>query len=787
MALPRISATVILLAALAGLPWICNAQENWAKCAYAEYVMHSKDFQPVFQNRNFALQAWPGWFYMPWTWKWRIGYDDDSGRWSLDHGYNGAFLDHARTKVDGEDKLAWIDAHGLRFYVDHLAGKGDLHLWDPDEVGPNRTRIRSTGIRPVPLNHELKKKLEARILERIAKVKGSPNRTAYSLDDEISWGALVAPCMWRCVDDDAAYARWLASYYGKGQVPEDHNWTSYDAILPKLERWAIKDFDCSALMDAWTFNDSAWCNLLHDLVACANAADPDVPCGFVGAQSPSPFGGFDYARLMRKVQFIEAYDLGGSHSLIRSFNPDNALPVVTTHFHRFDEAFPESADESIWHLWYYLAHGNCGLIGWVDEGWFDAETGEPRAWHKTMAPHFHQAARTIGPLMRGAKWMHDGVAIYYNHASVQLGWILDAQAHGNTWWMRHDDHRHGASHCVRRAWEDMLRDEGLQYNYINYVDVIRKGIDIDQYRVLILPATLCLSDVEAQRIRAFCEAGGTVIADYMPGLWDQHGRGRKNGGVLDDLFGVNHDPMLRAKDVFQEGLWTEVDQDHHYDYETNATFLTRDNTCVMHESGFYKAVRGMDAETVRKVGEGQAVLMNLSPQMYNAYRERGCKESGKRITFMKHLHRAGLKRRVEVICEGNDTFGYSITYWKKRFEADADRNKSIDVENIDGNNPTHEDGKKLVAKAISESQDGRIILFLVLHPEITGNSLGERSIKGLKTDRLKIKLKFAQKIDGVRNERTGRAFPASDTFELEWKMNEAVVISFDAPRAPATK
>ena len=31
-----------------------------------------------------------------------------------------------------------------------------------------------------------------------------------------------------------------------------------------------------------------------------------------------------------------------------------------------------------------------------------------------------------------------------------------------------------------------------------------------------------------------------MIADYMPGLWDQHGKGRADGGVLDDLFGVKH-------------------------------------------------------------------------------------------------------------------------------------------------------------------------------------------------------------------------------------------------------
>jgi len=133
--------------------------------------------------------------------------------------------------------------------------------------------------------------------------------------------------------------------------------------------------------------------------------------------------------------------------------------------------------------------------------------------------------------------MHDGIALYYSHASVQLGWVLDATAHGKTWVNRENDHRLGASRMVRQAWENMLCDSGLQSNFLIYADVIQKGIP-PEYRVLILPACLCLSDVEASAIEAFCRRGGTVIANYLPGVWDQHGRGRAKGGVLDALFGV---------------------------------------------------------------------------------------------------------------------------------------------------------------------------------------------------------------------------------------------------------
>jgi len=127
--------------------------------------------------------------------------------------------------------------------------------------------------------------------------------------------------------------------------------------------------------------------------------------------------------------------------------------------------------------------------------------------------------------MAQATWKDDGVAILYNQASIQMSWIMDAQAHGSTWINRNGDSRLGTSFLDRQAWENMLTDSNIQYNYISYDSVVANGIDNSHYKVLILPETLCLSDAEAAQIRTFVANGGTVIADYMPGLWDQHGKG----------------------------------------------------------------------------------------------------------------------------------------------------------------------------------------------------------------------------------------------------------------------
>jgi len=696
---------------------------------YETYIRTSADFKRVKQDKAWALKAWPSWVYMPWTFQWTIGYTDESGRWCLEHGYNGAFVDWDRIDAGGSrtGRLDWINKHGLRFYVDHTAAKRYLHLG----INPKQhaAELHGNGVRITPVNAAMKQTLQGYIKKHIETVKSSPFRAAYALDDEISWGHFVHPTMWCVTDDKAAYQKWLSEIYGPA-APQRDKWITYNDILPKLRTWTVGTFDASPLMDQWTFNDACWANFLGELVEYANSIDPDTPCGFVGGQSPNAFGGYDYARLMRKIQFIEAYNIGSSQAVIRSFNPRNALPTVTTHFHR-------DVADTIWQTWYYLAHGNRGFIGWV-ERWFDGQT--PKPWHKEVAPHYLEAANRIGPLMSGAQWIHDGVALYYSHPSIQLSWILDAEAHGRTWVNRNNDHRLGSSHLVRKAWENMLRDSGLQYNFISYVDVIQNGVP-DEYKVLILPHCLCLSDAEARRIRDFCAAGGTVIADYLPGLWDQHGRGRPAGGVLDDMFGVRHDPNMKAGDIFDQKLWCETDQDANFGYKTWEQLLTNRNTCIRDPSGFNKAVRNMDVMKVNRFGKGTAVLMNLSPQWYNAYRAAGFDAAARRDVFMRHVLAGGVKPRVRLKSAGQKEHGCEITYWKK---------------------------------------DGRVILFLCFNPEITGSETGGGNAAGLKTDTIPVTLQFASPVSAVRDERAGRDLGNGSEFSFNWTMNQAVVISFDA-------
>src|SRR5206468_1304192 len=83
------------------------------------------------------------------------------------------------------------------------------HLWDGNEVKPHLDALHSAGLRAVPLNDALFRKLQGIIRGNIDAVKSSPFRAAYALDDEISWRHFVHPAMWRVTVEPQPYEHWL--------------------------------------------------------------------------------------------------------------------------------------------------------------------------------------------------------------------------------------------------------------------------------------------------------------------------------------------------------------------------------------------------------------------------------------------------------------------------------------------------------------------------------------------------------------------------------------------------
>ena len=717
MPLPRVPA----LLGLACLGMACARAEPAPPArdsdrTYLDYLRQAPEYQPV---KPVAARRWDTWIYMPWRYQWTIGTGEEGGRLCRELGINGGMTDH------GEGPLDWLKRWNLRFYNDHTAGRGDLYL----EPGGLDARLRDpNAIRPRPLDPALNRKLEETVAERVRKLRGSPLRIAYALDDEASWGSFSRPAVWRINGDDGAYSRWLRRYYGADPPPA--RWMTPGDLFPQLGR-PLREVDLSPLLDRMSYNDSVWANLLGGLVERCNREDAETPCGIVGAQGPGLWGGFDYAKLARKVQFIEAYDLGSSHEILRSFDRENRMPRVTTHFH--DEARGVANDT--WLAWHYLAHGDRGMIGWVDEGWFAG--GRPRPWLEKLGPTLRELGQVQGPKLAGARALHDGIAIYYSHPSIQVSWMLDAEAHGKTWSNRNDDFRLGTSHNVRRAWELMLADAGLRYDFLAYDQVALHGVP-SEYRVLILPACYALSDAEARRIAEFAHGGGTVIADFACGLFDPHGRGRTRG-ALDGLFGVAHDGGESRADLFAGRLWVETDQDAGYGFRRwRDLFSTLQPQ--LHQ-GYAVAERRLRVGNGRQEGKGRAVYLNLSPQRYLMEREEGRGTEERRRPFLDPLRQAGIAPWITARAVDRPV-PLEATYWSK---------------------------------------GDRTYVFVLQNVPIASRSTGGGGAVGLAAGELTVEVRLAAPVRGLRDERTGRTLPDGDRLSFRIDASEAALFSFQGP------
>jgi len=586
-------------------------------------------------------------------------------------GFGGIHLDNG--VPDG--LLSFAKDHGTPFYVDHAAGKGDLYLkpgeWQ--EFAKQYKQTRGLAERPNSLSDPATfARLQQRLEQNIPRARTGPV-LAYAFDDEISTTSFTSPA-----DVDwspyarAEFARWLPIAYGTLAALNESWGTSYtawdqaeplptDALRPchgqpfpawNLARWA----------DHREFMDASFADLLARLTAVANELDPAHPAGFVGGQAPAAYGGYDYGRLTEAVQFMEAYDLGATNELLRSlFGPDK--PHVQTFFASQDPV------QDRWFLWYYFAHGNRGLIAWPawgEQSWFAADgTPDPRV--AALQPTLTELQGDLAPLLVGAAYGPAQVALYYSQPSLRVSWFMDIEPHGGSWVNRSSSlNNDNASDLWNRwAWVKLLEDLQIPYDFVTDRQVAAQGLDPGRYRAVILGRTLALSDAEAGSLQRYAAAGGMVLADYLPGVFDGHGKGRPTG-ALDELFGVARDPAVGVLDgrtvaevngeLYQQPLAERLSYDGALRWQSDVLY----ERGLRATSGVAEGQAGGSATMVR---HGRAAYLNLTPVPYVTARHHADGDRW-RDRVGRLLASADVQPLAQVQVAGRPAVGVELLRWQ---------------------------------------------------------------------------------------------------------------------------
>ncbi|MDD4890936.1 MAG: beta-galactosidase [Phycisphaerae bacterium] len=428
--------------------------------------------KPAIPQRD-TLDVWPGYLVIPWSFN-TPPLNDATAKAYREQGINGIHVDKLISPAEGE----WIDKHKFRFYVDHAAGKGTLYLRERKQlVGRHPATQFDAGdgfVRRPKCLRDPKVLAEVEALVRANVTAAAKHGVAcYALDDEISIGnflSAVEAC-W-CPSCQPAFRRFALALYGGSLEKLNAEWGTHfksaDEISPVTAADPIRQAT-TLTVDKWNFarwadfhqfGDQTLSDVLVRLAKVANEIDPKVPVGFEGGQQPCAFGGYDWSRLSRAVQWVEAYDYGNNNEIVRSLAPQ--VVRMKTFFSTQDKI------KDSHRLWYHFVHGDRGVIlwpAWGKEGSWWNEKAEIRKELAYLPAIFRElTGERMAKLLAGAEFVDDGIAVYYSQPSMRATWIMDATVHGDSWPGRSGGVESASSTTLlgRYAWVAMLENLALR-------------------------------------------------------------------------------------------------------------------------------------------------------------------------------------------------------------------------------------------------------------------------------------------------------------------------------------
>ncbi len=299
-----------------------------------------------------------------------------------------------------------------------------------------------------------------------------------------------------------------------------------------------------------------WCG---SVISALKEASPGTKAGLSGTQNPGY--GYDWVQMMPHFEFL-AYYGGIQRTLVHSFSPAGFKGGQWSGGYTPAHIRYEQYNHTV--LWDNLFKG-AGLIpNWHGSAMLGdlTPTESLRCYSETLL----ELKRGAGKLVLSAQESPE-VAVLYSHASF----FAAVSCIGSTEWQQ-----------TQNSWNALLGDLKIGFRFLAYNDLAANGVP-DNYKVVVLPAVLSLSPQESTALRQFVERGGTLIADFAPGRFNEHGT-RGENPILSQLF-----PSC----------------------EQAIEVVGQDLTINGIEGKFRLAEAAIPPFSEKKLGQGRAILANL--------------------------------------------------------------------------------------------------------------------------------------------------------------------------------
>jgi len=328
-----------------------------------------------------------------------------------------------------------------------------------------------------------------------------------------------------------AMQKWLKTQYtdlrGLNQQWGTH-FNNWEEVLPDDTPQAQARGNYASWADHRTFMEIAYAESYRFIREELRKIDPSGLVLNSGTQDSSSHNGCDYSRLNPHTDHLNAYSGGNQFDFHRCFNPQARISSGAGYgvlgkdvFYDFYDQLFKGATGGAYIFWQYSTL-NPDLT--LCQSALDMEEG------------FRELrGEGIGKLVGLSRADNHGIAIHYSYPSIHAAWIVDGKMHESV--TEHSSQTLDRFNENRDGWAKILKDSGLQFDFIAYADVENDGLLTRGYKTLILPMSVALSGREVEAIREFVRTGGTLIADALPGIMDQHCTFRETG-ALAEVFGI---------------------------------------------------------------------------------------------------------------------------------------------------------------------------------------------------------------------------------------------------------
>lgn len=451
------------------------------------------------------------------------------------------------------------------------------------------------------------------LLAVVRETRSVPEATATALEARLGpienanalWGSQTS---WGAPDQPTTFKSW-------GEVS-----TFLDRYYRELSEVRSTDgWDVTPWCDFRNFMDLSFAEAIQRARAICKAEDPHARCSTEGGQCPFAFGWYNYENVVKSVDVIEPYNIGNNVEVIRSLNPN--VIMLSTHGFEHKPGAPLTERDLLFRkrairpIWWGLFHGHRGVFIWdevlPEYRFVDPATGELTPSAETFADTFNELHNGISKLFINCRRLHDGIAIHYSQASMQVHWLLDNVRFAREWMLHSGADRSSHFTGVRNGWTKVIEDLGLQYNFVGHGQIEEGKLNTGEYRAFVMPQSIALSRHETDQIREFVRNGGLLIADYRAASMNEHGRGLGRG-QLDDIFGITR---VKGQSKAEKVTGVADEQSIHLAGKTLRLVVGDEQVGVstgkaLAESGNVPLV------IVNDFGRGKAVFLNVEISRY---------------------------------------------------------------------------------------------------------------------------------------------------------------------------